>query len=215
MELARLRTEYHAAANAALRVAVAALLAFGVAFVLVDGRRTALRLFLVAAFAGLVGFATYFAVHRALARGRSRLVTVASPTLATRTAVLQLENCRPPLHASREADAETRRRHVSIAVPGAVGFCSAYRFRIRSRLGERWHGPLDHRTERPGYCVWSSHGADPHTLGQRKMGYELGESNGTRIVAGHRITADSSGGAPVRGGQRRVTSWRSVAARAP
>ena len=125
MELARLRTEYHAAANAAFRVAVVALLAFGVAFVLVDGRRTALRLFLIAASAALVGFATYFAVHRALARGRSGLVTVAPPTLATRTAVLQRENRRPPLHASREADAETRRRHLSIAVPGAVGFCSA------------------------------------------------------------------------------------------
>lgn len=125
MELARLRTEYHAAAGAALRVAVAALLAFGVAFILVDERRTAFRLFLGAAVAALVGFATYFAVHRALARGRRRLVTVAPPTLATRTSVLQRENRRPPLHASREADAETRRRHKSIAVPGAVGFCSA------------------------------------------------------------------------------------------
>lgn len=122
MELARLRTEYHAAAGAAFRVAVAALLAFGVAFILVDGRRTALALLFGVAFTALVGFAIYFAVHRALARGRSRLVTVAPPTLATRTGVLQPENRRPPLHASREVDAETRRRHIRIAIPAAVGF---------------------------------------------------------------------------------------------
>jgi hypothetical protein len=124
MELARLRTEYHAAVGAAFRVAVAALLAFGVAFILVDGRRTALALFLGAALTGLLGFATYFAVDRGLARGRSRLVTVAPPTLVTPTCVLEQENRRPPLHASHEADAETRRRHMTAAVPGAVGFCS-------------------------------------------------------------------------------------------
>jgi hypothetical protein len=124
MKLARLRTEYHAAGDAAFRVAVAVLLAFGVASILVDGRWMALALFLGSAFAGFVGFATYFAAHRALARGRSSLVTVAPPTLVTPTCALEQENRRPPLHASHEADAETRRRHISTALPGVVGFCS-------------------------------------------------------------------------------------------
>jgi len=140
MELARLRSEYHAAAGAAFRVAVVALLAFGVALVFVDGRRTALALSLGAAFVAFVGFAAYFAVHRALARGRSRLVTVAPPTLATRTGVLEQETRRPPLHASREADAETRRRHVRIAVPGVVGFCSAIAVVSAGGMGNKGTG---------------------------------------------------------------------------
>ncbi len=125
LELATLRSEYHAAAGAAFRVAVAALLALGVALIFVDGRRTALALVLGAAFAAFIGFATYFAVHRALTRLRSGLVTVAPPTLVTRIGVLEQRTRRPPLHASHETDAETRRRHVRIAVPGIVGFCSA------------------------------------------------------------------------------------------
>jgi hypothetical protein len=114
-----LRTQYRAAAGAACPVTMAAFLGF-VASILVDERRTALALFLRAALAAFVGFATNLALPRASARGRSRLVTVAPPTLATRTSPSTRESsstgsCQPragcrdasPTHHRRRA---TRRR---------------------------------------------------------------------------------------------------------
>lgn len=126
MELARLRTEYNAAAAAAFGVGLLLLAPLAAVLVVGDGRSDAISAFLASSTTAIVAFGFYFGVCRGVARLRGRDVALSPPTLITPPGFLQDKEHSPPLHAGYEAEVDTMRRQMRGAFPAVVGLAAAF-----------------------------------------------------------------------------------------